>query len=66
MQRYKLYIPDGTFLVEAQQLADFTKCIDVATTRCIDDLFLQLDSDGLAIITQKFKPLYVSEIYSKL
>jgi 16S rRNA (guanine1516-N2)-methyltransferase len=71
LQRYKLYISDGKFLGEAQQLAEFTKCIDIVTTvstetATTDELLLQLDSQGLAIITQDFKPLYVSEIYSKL
>ena len=66
MQNYKLYVSDNALVDEAVRLAEFTKVIDVITTIPTDGIFLQLDASGLAIITDQFKPLYVSEIYSKL
>ncbi len=44
----------------------FTNCFTICTDIPKDDIYLRLDEDGLAIITQHFKPLYVYDIYNKV
>lgn len=62
----KLYVTNENLLSAAQALAAFTHQILICTSKPSDEIFLQLDANGLAIITQQFKPLYVAEIYSRL
>lgn len=62
----KLYIPSDSLLKEAQLLTALTNQFTICTDLPKDEIFLRLDKDGLAIITQQFQPLYVQEIYSKV
>lgn len=65
--QYKLYVSDRVLIDEALRLVNFTQQLII--TRCrpeVDQIYLQLDKQGLAIITNKFKPLYVDKIYTDL
>lgn len=62
----KLYVTKDQFYQEANDLCLFTAKIEVCTILPEDDIYLQLDENGLCIITSRFQPLYVKDIYNKL
>jgi 16S rRNA (guanine1516-N2)-methyltransferase len=62
----KLYITNENLLQDAQLLAAFTNQFAICTDVPEEDVFLRLDEEGLAIITQQFQPLYVHDIYNKV
>lgn len=62
-----LYLKCYEKLELANKLANFTRKI-LITEKIPDsvDIYLQLDKIGLAIVTPKFKPIYIEDIYSKV
>ena len=62
-----LYVTEPALISNAEKLVAFTNTFQIVTEEpkaCI--LYLRIDTDGLAVISNIFKPLYVQEIYSKL
>lgn len=63
----QLYYTDSKLLSSANILSEFTNCLNLVDFEPNEaSVYLRLDLNGLAIISDGFKPLYVSEIYDNL
>ena len=62
-----LFVEDLSLMEEAKELVDFTQHLTLVTQPPHGALiYLRLDSNGLAVISNNFSPVYITEIYAKL
>ena len=66
MNKYYLYVFDSKFLDKAHQLASFTNFITVVSVKPQTQFYLQLDMQGLSIVSSIIGQTYIAGLYTKL